>query len=94
MFDNVGWLNDDRVPFMDNITGTEIFAEALGCSVERPEHTNPFAHPIVFSASDVDKIKIPELSFSSLVYLFDIADELYRRGGPDAAMKLIDIQIL
>lgn len=92
MLDRVEWLQDDRVPFLDNITGTEIFAEALGCKVERPDHTMPFALPCIFSAEEVANIKVPELSDSSLAYLFDIADELYRRGGQEAVMKPVDIQ--
>lgn len=86
------WLDDDRIPYLENATGTEIFAEALGCKVERPDHTNPFAMPLIHSASDVAKIKVPELSTSTLAYLFEIADELYRRGGPEATMSLVDIQ--
>lgn len=34
----------------------------------------------------------PDLSTCSLAYLFDIADELHRRGGPNAAMKPVYIQ--
>lgn len=86
------WLDDDIVPFLNNITGTEIFAEAMGCEVERPEHNNPFALPRIFFPGEVAGIKVPELSNSSLAYLFDIADELYRRGGPGSVMKLVDIQ--
>jgi hypothetical protein len=74
------------------VTGTEIFAEAFGCKVHRPDDTNPFALPLVHSAAEADAVTAPELSSSSLAYLFDIADELYRRGGPDAVMKPVDIQ--
>ena len=83
---------DDRVPFLSNLTGTEIFAEAFGCGVHRPDNTKPFALALVKSASEADAIETPELSTSSLAYLFDIADELYRRGGPGAVMKPVDIQ--
>lgn len=92
MQEQAEWLQDDRIPFLNNQTGTEIFAEALGCEVERPEHTMPFALPAIMSPGEVENIKVPELSDSSLAYLFDIGDELQRRGGADAAMKLIDIQ--
>jgi hypothetical protein len=85
-------VDDDRVPYLSNLTGTEIFAEAFGCSVHRPEDTKPFALPLIHSAAEADGVKTPELSASSLAYLFDIADELYRRGGPDAVMKPVDIQ--
>ncbi|MBT3290372.1 MAG: hypothetical protein HN380_23720 [Victivallales bacterium] len=85
-------VGDDRVPYLSNVTGTEIFAEAFGCRVHRPDDTNPFALPLVNTAAGADALSAPELSTSSLAYLFDIADELYRRGGPDAVMKPVDIQ--
>ena len=85
-------VDDDRVPYLNNFTGTEIFAEAFGCEVHRPEDNMPFALPFVRSAAEADKITVPDLSTSSLAYLFDIADELYRRGGPEAIMKLVDVQ--
>ena len=87
-----GLVDDDRMPFLNNMTGTEIFAEAFGCKVHRPEETNPFALPLVRTAAEADALQTPELSTSSLAYLFDIADELSRRGGPDALMKPVDIQ--
>jgi len=85
-------VNDDRVPFLSNLTGTEIFAEAFGCKVHRPDDTNPFALPFVHTAAEADVLETPELSTSSLAYLFDIADELQNRGGPDVPMKPVDIQ--
>ena len=89
---NAELVDDDRVPYISNVTGTEIFAEAFGCEVHRPDNTNPFALPIVHSAVEADRITVPELGMSSLAYLFDIADELYRRGGPGVIMKPVDIQ--
>jgi len=92
MCKKVKLVDDDRVPYLSNVTGTEIFAEAFGCEVHRPDDTNPFALPLIHSAADADRIEPPDLSASSLAYLFDIADELYRRGGPEAVMKMVDIQ--
>jgi hypothetical protein len=83
---------DDRVPFLSNVSGTEIFAEAFGCRVHRPGDDMPFALPRVHSAAEADALRTPELSNSSLAYLFDMADELFRRGGPDTVMKPVDIQ--
>ncbi|MBS3762404.1 MAG: hypothetical protein KGZ25_03765 [Planctomycetes bacterium] len=85
-------VEDDRVPYISNMTGTEIFAEAFGCEVHRPDDTNPFALPMVHTAREADALETPELSTSSLSYLFDIADELFRRGGSVALMKPVDIQ--
>lgn len=85
-------VEDDRVPYLNNATGTEIFAEAFGCRVQRPGNTMPFALPLVHTAAEADRIKVPSVSTSSLAYLFDIADELYRRGGPEALSKPVDVQ--
>lgn len=85
-------IEDDRVPYISNLTGTEIFAEAFGCAVHRPDDNMPFALPLIRSAAEADRLETPELSTSSLAYLFDIADELYRRGGPGVVMKPVDIQ--
>lgn len=84
-------VNDDAVPYLDMMTGTEIFAEAFGCSVVRPTDSNPFAQPLIADASEVSKLRVPELSRSSLSYLFDMADEL-RRRAPDALIHMVDIQ--
>ncbi len=92
MCERAAVIDDDRVPYLSNITGTEIFAEAFGCPVHRAADNNPFALPLVHSAAEADRVRVPELSSSSLAYLFDIADELYRRGGPDAVMKPVDVQ--
>jgi hypothetical protein len=86
------WLHDDLVPYLDNLTGTEIFAEAFGCEIERPGDTNPYARACVCTAEEADALKTPALESSSLAYLFDIADELQRRGGADAAMRMVDVQ--
>ncbi len=86
------WLDDDSIPSIDMMTGTEIFAEAFGCRVHRPDGTNPFALPLIHEAGEVSSLKTPELASSSLAYLFDMADELKRRAGPDAIFHLVDIQ--
>lgn len=84
-------VNDDAVPYLDMLTGTEIFAEAFGCSVVRLADTMPFAQPLIDDAGEVSRLRAPELSRSSLSYLFDMADEL-RRRAPDALIRMVDIQ--
>jgi hypothetical protein len=86
------WLADDTIPCLQVSTGTEIFAEAFGCPVHRPPDQMPFALPLIHSAAQVASLPVPEISTSSLAYLFDIADELRRRAGPDAIVRLVDIQ--
>ena len=72
---------DDTLPFLNIWTGTEIFAEALGCKVKKPEDNMPFAIPFVRSAHDLEKIRVPKLEDSSLMNLFEMADELKRLGA-------------
>lgn len=85
-------LDDDFIPFLDPFTGTEIFAEAFGSKIHRPEDNMPFALPFVMTPAEADRIQVPELSASPLAMLFEIADELRRRAGPEAVMKLVDTQ--
>ena len=86
------WLRDDTVPCLQVSTGTEIFAEAFGSPVHRAADQMPFALPCINSAAAVAALQAPELSASSLAYLFAMADELRHRAGPDAVLRLIDIQ--
>ena len=86
------WLKDDFLPSLDVYTGTEIFAEAFGCPVHRPDDNMPFALPIIHRAEEVEALAVPAIEDTPLAGLFDIADELRRRAGPEALMKLVDIQ--
>ncbi|MBN1584710.1 MAG: hypothetical protein JXA89_28650 [Anaerolineae bacterium] len=88
----VTWLVDDTLPYLNVRTGTEIFAEAFGCPVYYPEDNMPFALPLIHSAGEVADLRVPEVSTSSLAYLFDIADELMRRAGTGTLVKVVDIQ--
>ncbi len=90
--ERIKWLRDDYIPHIAIGSGTEIFAEAFGCKVKRPDNNMPFALPMVFNASDAEKIKVPKLEDSSLMYFFDIGDELKKRAGEDAVFRLVDIQ--
>jgi len=83
---------DDAIPCLHPYTGTEIFAEAFGCKVYRPEDNNPFALPFVSSVNEASRIKIPPIDTPPLGTLFEIADELYKRAGSRALMRLVDIQ--
>ncbi len=92
MIERAEWLDDDLVPYLPVSTGTEIFAEALGCEVYRPDDNNPFAIPFVKTARDAARLKTPRLEDTPLMLLFEIADELRRRGGPDALLRMVDLQ--
>jgi len=54
--DQLAWLDDDSLPFLDPYTGTEIFAEAFGCRVYRPENDMPFALPLVHNVSEASRL--------------------------------------
>jgi hypothetical protein len=86
------WLHDDMIPHLDLITGTEIFAEAFGCKVYRPENDMPSARPLVHNSLEASRIKIPDLEGSTLTLLFEIADEARTVAGHDTVVKLPDIQ--
>lgn len=89
---NASLVDDDFIPHLSCITGTEIFAEAFGCSVERPSDNMPFALPRVHSAAEADNIRDVDLGGSSLERFFSIADELRRRGGDNVPLRMIDVQ--
>ena len=86
------WLEDDTLPCLDMLTGTELFAEAFGCSIYRPADNMPFAQPLVFSAEEADKLSIPALDCPPMALVFEMADELYRRAGKPALTRLVDVQ--
>ncbi len=90
--ENMEKLPDNTVPYLSMITGTEIFAEAFGCPVHKPENDNPFAMPLIKDVSEWHKIKIPRLEDTNLIRLFDMADHLKARAGKDALLSLPDIQ--
>lgn len=61
------WLYDDFIPYASCVTGTEIFAEAFGSKVVKPENTNPYSLPFITEASEVPKIKVPKLEEFSVL---------------------------
>ena len=85
------WADDDWIPHLSPYTGTEIFAEAFGCRVHRPDNNNPFALPLITGAADLHTLKMPKLENSTLMRIFEIADKL-ADAEPGAIMRLPDIQ--
>jgi hypothetical protein len=86
------WLHDDSLPCLEVYTGTEIFAEAFGCPVHRPEDNMPFALPRIVSAAEVDDLPEPAVFDSPLAALFEMADALRARAGGDALLRMVDLQ--
>lgn len=90
--EQLAWLDDDTLPFLDVYTGTEIFAAAFGCKTYYPENDMPFAMPLIKSADEVSKVQVPGLDVPPVAILFKMADELRQRAGPEALMHMVDIQ--
>ena len=85
------WLDDDKIPHLNFLSGTEIFAEAFGSKIHRAEDNMPFALPVVQNASDASKLKIPDLFNSTLAFQFELADEVIAKSGKQIT-RLPDIQ--
>ena len=90
--ENMHVLDDHTIPSLNLLTGTEVFAEAFGCDVFRPNNDNPCAKPLVFSAEEAAKLKMPRLEDTKLMILFDMARKLREKAGKDAMLSLPDIQ--
>lgn len=88
----MSWLADDSLAYLDCLGGTEIFAQAFGCPVHQPENDMPFALPLIHSASEVSRIKVPTLDVPVLARQFKFADELVRRAGKQALVRTVDVQ--
>ncbi len=85
-------LDDDSVPALDVNTSTAIFAQAFGAEVYYPEGSPPCGKHFISTPEQSRALKVPKLEDSTLMYYFDIADELHRFGGDDAILRLPDIQ--
>jgi hypothetical protein len=92
MLEQVDWLDDDSLPFLDLYTGTEVFASAFGCPTYYPAGDMPFTMPRIRAAEEVDAVDMPGLDAPPIANLFEMAEELRRRAGPDALMHLVDVQ--
>ncbi|MEI6082709.1 MAG: uroporphyrinogen decarboxylase family protein [Verrucomicrobiota bacterium] len=90
--EKAAWLDDDAIPYLHVHTGTEIFAAAFGSPVHQVGKDMPCALPFITDASQVSKIKVPDLDTPCLRIIFEIADELKKRAGPDAILRMVDVQ--
>ena len=89
--DNLSWLDDDMVPYISALTGTEIFAGAFGCPVHYPDDNMPYARPLIFNSKEMAKVRKPVLENSSLMKLFELGQKLHA-AAPEALIQLPDIQ--
>ena len=90
--DSLSWLESDYVPAAELITGTEIFAEAMGCRIHRPESAMPFALPFVHSAADAARIEPRTWRETPLALQFEIADAVKSEWGDETLLQLPDMQ--
>lgn len=86
------WLDDDVLPYLDCLESTTIFPAAFGCPVEYLGQEMPFALPVVNNATEAARLKVPSLDTPVLRQQFEFADELRRRAGPEALLRIVDIQ--
>jgi hypothetical protein len=90
--EQLSWLNDDSLPFLDIYTGTELFAEAFGCQIYYPGNDMPFALPLIHTPDEGARLTVPSIDSAPLARIWKIARELRRRAGPRALLRLPDIQ--
>ncbi len=92
MSEQAQWLDDDRIPYLNFLTGTEIFAEAFGCKIYRPLDNMPFALPAVQNAREAAALKVPDLFNSPLALQFELAEKVIARTGKNMPLRLPDVQ--
>lgn len=86
-------VNSDMVPVANLLTGTQIFAVAMGREPCVVEGNPPYAHAKVFSAEEALKIRAPKVeNCRNLMKVFELADALRRELGPDATLSPTDMQ--
>ena len=86
------WLQDETLPYLDMLTGTEIFAEAFGCRILYPVDNNPAPFPMIHSIAEAEALQVPSLDAPPLQRVFKMADELSRRAGAGVLFRLVDMQ--
>ena len=91
MMEHVKELDDDRVPYVSALIGSDIFASAFGSPVVYPGNSNPYALPFVSSAAELSKVKKPKMESSSLMEVIEYGYKLQKETG-GALMQLPDIQ--
>jgi hypothetical protein len=90
--ERMAWLDEDTIPCLDMLTGTELFAEAFGCRVYRPNNDMLFALPLVGSAAEAEKLQVPSLDAPPLALAFEMADALQKQAGAGATFRMVDLQ--
>lgn len=85
-------IGDDAVPYVKVHTGTQLFASAFGCDVHIFPNDPPSARPLVRTAAEADRLPQPTIEAEPLAKVFEFAEQLRRRLGPDVPISVPDIQ--
>lgn len=85
-------IDDDAIPYLDMLTGTEIFGAAFGCDVHYFENERPMAMPMIESVEEISKVKVPNIWDTSLHDYFEMAYKLRERTDKDAIFRRPDTQ--
>jgi hypothetical protein len=85
-------LDHDAVPYVHLTTGTGIFAAAFGCPIHMYPDSPAAARPIVFSAAEADALRVPDLNAPTIARVFEMAELVRQRVGPQAPLSVPDIQ--
>jgi len=86
-------LRDDSVPVAKLSTGTQLFAHAFGCKVHIPPGDMPCALPMVNSASEADRLEMPDIWKTPCLYrVFELGRAVQRELGQDVDLGVCDMQ--
>lgn len=83
---------DDFVPYANLWTGTEIFASSFGSPVHWFTDSPACAMPLVSNAEEADNLPVPDIDEGILGRIFDLAELVSQRLGPDVPVSVPDIQ--
>ena len=85
-------LDHDAVPTARLNTGTGLFAAAFGCPIHIYPDSPAAARPLVRSAEEADRLPEPNFDAPTLRRVFEMAELVRARLGPEAPISVPDIQ--
>lgn len=85
-------VGDDGIPYVKILTGTELFAAAFDCKVHIYEDSPPCALPRVRTPEEADRLPESSLTARPLARVFEVAQLVRERVGPEAPISVPDIQ--
>jgi len=86
-------LGDDNVPVATLSTGTHIYAAAFGCRVHIYGDSPAAARPLVETAEQADRLKVPDIWTSPSLYrVFELGQAVRKELGQDVPLGGPDVQ--